>query len=171
MVILAYPDVPNIAEHCAMTPDESRSADMADAHADAQEDARRRLRNFVTAQMGAPTPPISRLALAKKAGIDRDTLANWLDGKSWPHGSRRAAVEAALRLPPGTFDAVYEGRHTGEDVPQTPETEIADAHLSQMVVTFDPSALSDLSPTEREEVEAAAKAAALRRIREIRGQQ
>lgn len=155
-----------------MAADESPSPDMADAHAEAQEaERRRRLRNFVTAQMGTAKPPMSRLALARKAGIDRDTLANWLDGKSWPHGSRRAAVEQALELLPGTFDAVLRGDQPPADVPQTPESVTPDDKLSQMVVRFDPSALSDLSPTEREEVEAAAKAAALRRIREIRGQQ
>ena len=154
-----------------MTVDESPSGAMTAAQTDAQEaEKRRRLRDFVTAQMGAAKPPLSRSALAKRAGIDRDTLANWLDGRSWPHASRRAAAEAALGLEPGTFEAVYRGQSPDGNVIRTGGIGDPHSQLSQMVVTFDPSALGGLSVTEREEVEAAAKAAALQRIREIRGQ-
>jgi len=153
-----------------MTGDETGFTAMRDAHADAQDEDRLRLRNFIQAQMGAAKPPMSRLGLAKAAGIDRDTLANFLDGKSWPQPSRRSALEAAMGLVPGTFDRVLAGQDPESvNTGQTAEFGDDDYRLSELIVRFHASALSDLSPAEREEVEAAAKAAALQRIREIRG--
>lgn len=116
-------------------------------------------------------PPVSREQLAKKAGINRDTVSDFLNGKSWPQPVRLDAIERALDLPMGTFDRVLRGEPPiPPEVPQTPQTGDGDDQMSEMVVRFTKEALSDLSPTERDEVEAAAKAAALRRIREIRGQ-
>lgn len=109
-------------------------------------------------------------ALAKRAGLNRDTVGDFLGGKTWPQPTRLAAIEAALDLDPGTLDRVFNGQEPPTVLNRSDENESVGGGSDGLVVTFSAEAVSDLSPTERDEVEAAARAAALRRIREIRGQ-
>lgn len=152
-----------------MSADESGFGTVA-AHADGQ-DPRDLVRRLARAKKAEASTPLSNEAIARRAGINRDTVADFLNGKSWPQPARLDAIERGLGLAPGTFEAILEGRHTGDDLPRTEETDVLDSGMSEMVVRFSREAFGDLTPTEREEVEAAAKAAALQRIREIRGQQ
>jgi transcriptional regulator with XRE-family HTH domain len=149
-----------------MSADESPFGTMPPAHAVARD----RVRQFVRAQMAARTPPMTNGALARKAGINRDTIGDFLGGRSWPQPSRLAAIEAALDLEAGSLDRVFNGQEPQAKLTRSAENGPVTTASPALVVTFSAAAVSDLSPTERDEVEAAARAAALRRIREIRGQ-
>lgn len=134
------------------------------AMTDTEPAGRAAVRARINREMAAQRLTIS--GLADKAGINRDTLSNWLSGKSWPRTAGRASVEHALGLPEGELDALEAGAaQVGRSVGQSAESD----RVSAMTVTLAGSAIGDLAPTEREEVIAAAKAAALQRIREIRG--
>lgn len=151
-----------------MTTDESGFADMA-AHAEGR-DPRDEIRRLARARRAESTPPLSYEEIARRAGINRDTVSDFFKGNTWPQPSRLDAIELALGLPSGTFDGLLRGEPAQDITGQTDESPDDDSRMSDLIVRFHEDALGDLSPTEREEVEAAAKAAALQRIREIRGQ-
>lgn len=133
-----------------------------------EEDGREAVRRYVRARMAQVKPPITREGLGRRAGISRDTVGDFLTGRTWPQPAKLDAIEQALGIEPGTLAALAAG-DTPDTLSQTGQSSEDQARMDQMVVTFTPEALRDLTPTEREEVEAAAKIAALRAIREIKG--
>lgn len=155
-----------------MSADESGFATVTAAHASGNESTGRdRVRRFVEERMARERPPLSRAGLADRAGINRNTVGTFLAGETWPQPARLAAIEQALRLDHGTLERVLTGQSVPDTVSRSVETAANLDEARELVVTFSSDALSDLSPTEREEVEATARAAALKAIREIRGQQ
>jgi transcriptional regulator with XRE-family HTH domain len=134
-----------------------------------EEDGREAVRRYVRARMADVRPPITREALGRRAGISRDTVGDFLTGRTWPQPAKLDAIEQALGIEPGTLAGIEVGDTPDDQITQTAQSAADQSRMDQMVVTFTPDALRDLSPTEREEVEAAAKIAALRAIREIKG--
>lgn len=110
--------------------------------------------------------------LALAAGTGYNAVNEWLKGeRQWPRRETRAKIELALGWEPGELarighaaDEAASGRSIDRG-PQSPEL----GPLSRgLVLDFAPGALEGLTPTEAQEVQAAAVLAALQRMREIR---
>ncbi len=95
---------------------------------------------------------------AQRIKIDPGTLADFLAGRRTPKAPTQAKLEAALGWDPGTIANVIAGR---SEVPVVGGAGEADGVLLDID-------LSDLSPSDREEVIAAARLTALERARSIR---
>lgn len=70
-------------------------------------EARRRVRVAVRAAMGTRGWNIQQLIDA--SGLDRSTLADFLDGKRWPQSRTLGALERALEWPVGAIAEMLEG--------------------------------------------------------------
>lgn len=102
--------------------------------------------------------------LARRAGVDFDTVADFLNGKRWPQSSRRNMISTALGWVPEAIDMLVRG----EDPRPDAETVRPGDQDGGVLLSMPPEALEGLGPAEREEVIAAAKLSALRAAREIR---
>lgn len=128
------------------------------ASRDEQRDRARRAVRAVMSQRGwNPTD------LAKAAGIDMGTAGDFLSGARWPRQKNQGKIETALEWKAGTIAEIEAGADPPGSVP-APEQ-------GGVLLSLPPEVLEGLSPTEREEVVAAARLTALQKAREIRGSQ
>lgn len=95
---------------------------------------------------------------AQTVGIDPGTLADFLAGRRTPKSPTQAKLESRLGWGAGTIANVVAGRAEIPDVGGGAQTPGVSLDID----------LSDLSPTDREEVIAAARLTALERARAIR---
>lgn len=98
--------------------------------------------------------------LASAAGVDPGTVADLLNGSRSPRVATLGKLEDAMEWEHGTILAIG----AGEQVDPT----VRPARDSSVLLDLPPEALEGFGPAEREEVQAAAKAFALERAREIR---
>lgn len=117
-----------------------------------------RVRRAVEAEMSRRRWGIADLATA--AGIDPGTVSDLLNGNRSPRITTYSKLDDALGWPNGTILAIG----AGDDVSLTvrPDSD------SSVLLDLPPEALAGFGPAEREEIQAAAKAVALERAREIR---
>jgi transcriptional regulator with XRE-family HTH domain len=98
--------------------------------------------------------------LARKAGVDPDTVADFVNGRRWPQTGTRAKIAQALGWTPETIDRLARGEAPARSIPPEPPDDVA-IHLPA-------GTLAGLAPAEREEAVAAARLRLLERVREIR---
>lgn len=103
---------------------------------------------------------LSKVELARAAGLDAGTVGDFLDGSRWPRVPTLAKIDAALGWDPGTTGAVA----AGGDAPNVG----ADAHSQGMLLNVDPATYEDLDRAELAEAMATAQAIFLQKVREIR---
>lgn len=102
--------------------------------------------------------------LARKAGVDPATVSDFVAGRRWPQVATRKRVSEALGWLPEGIDRLARGQAP------TDQTEtVSDGDQDEGVLMSLPrGAFEGLSPSDREEAIAAAKATLLERAREIR---
>lgn len=101
-------------------------------------------------------------AYAKDVGVDPGTLGDFLDGRRTANAPSQAKYERALGWKHGTIADIVAGR---VEVP-TGNAERPESDASELEVALGLD-LSDMEPTERTEVLAAAMLAALERRRQL----
>jgi len=106
---------------------------------------------------------ISPNQLARVAGVDPATVADFLAGTRWPRIPTLAKFDTALGFEVGTLDALANDA-------QPPEPEAQMRYVHKVFLDLTNVAVADLSETEYEEAAAVATAAFLERAREIRNQ-
>jgi lambda repressor-like predicted transcriptional regulator len=109
--------------------------------------------------------PMSPTDLSRKAGVDPDTVADFLSGRRWPQVGNRHKIAVALNWTPESIELIVGG---GEPVVAGAETVGADDQDAGVLASLPPEALEGLDAAERAEVIAAAKLSALQTAREIR---
>lgn len=117
-----------------------------------------RIRQAVEAQMAARQWNINDLAIA--AGVDPGTVSDLLNGLRNPRMATLAKIEQALGWPAGAILQIGVGEPVNLSVRPVSD--------GAVMLDLPPEALEGLGPAEREEIQAAAKATALERAREIR---
>ena len=95
--------------------------------------------------------------LARESGLDTGTISDVVNETRWPRISTQAKIEQALSLDSGTLARA----HAGIDVTPADDDD-------EVLLDLPDEALAGLSKVERDEVYATARAAALKRAREIR---
>ena len=123
------------------------------------------------ARMDAADPPITRAALERASGVSRKTLREYLDGVRVARRDTIIRLERGLGWPAGTADRYLyaESRTAGNDLHRSDDSPVHSGEKRSDLLNLIEEAVSDLPPTQRAEVEAAAFEAALRRRREITG--
>lgn len=101
---------------------------------------------------------VTTAQFARIAGIDPATLTDFLEGDRWPKAPTQGRIEKAIGWPPGTIRAISEG---------SPVPTVGAEEEDQAGVLLDID-LSDLDPSARDEVRAAALLSAYQKAREIR---
>ena len=148
-----------------------RSPLLDDAHvqpgSEGQEAARAALRERMSALR------LSALDLAEVAGVSYNAINEFLTRRrEWPRPKTRAAIERALSWEPGTLERIAAGAALPERGMSSvggsygPDSGPDDGGLT--MVNWPPDAFRGLTPTERAEAQAAALAAGLERLRQIR---
>lgn len=123
-------------------------------------DDRSRARQAVRDEMARRE--MSNAELSRLTGLDIGTVSDFLAGGRWPRTSSLAKIDDALGWVTGSIDRIGQGL-PGPDVRP-------DAHdpVEGVLLDISPDAYGDLTPAEREEADAAAKAYWLSKAREIR---
>lgn len=115
--------------------------------------------------------------MSAQVGISTNTIGRFLNGESWPRLPQLAAIERAIAWPANSIVAVA----NGEPIPVIPEalpdsseravtapTEPSSVSSSDTItVSLAPGALDGLDPLAIAQVEAEARVAALRFLREL----
>jgi transcriptional regulator with XRE-family HTH domain len=105
---------------------------------------------------------LNQTDLATRAGVSRATVNAFLTGATWPSAETLGRIEEALGWPPGAIE-----EQATEPEPDRPATKNTAADF---VTILDQEVMMSLTPLQRAEVNAAGTAAALKRLREILGQ-
>jgi transcriptional regulator with XRE-family HTH domain len=117
-----------------------------------------RAREAVRTAMGQKG--MSNKELAQAAGVDEGTVGDFLNGKRWPRPGNLVKLDTALGWDAGTIARVG----TGGAVPNVRP----DRDDPGVLLDIAADAYADLSPEEREEADAVAKASWLEKARQIR---
>lgn len=99
----------------------------------------------------------SQADLARESGLDTGTISDVVNEVRWPRVKTQKKIEDALGLPSGTLERAHAGLIVGGDEDD-----------DDVMLDLPDEALEGLSKVERDEVYATARAAALKRAREIR---
>lgn len=122
---------------------------------------------------------LSGRRMSADVGISTNTIARFLNGDSWPRSAQLAAIERAMEWPSGALTEIANGgvvpeviRRDGSgqgiaDPGDGPAT-LSEAHEPDTItVSLAPGALDGLDPLSIAQVEAEARVAALRFLREL----
>lgn len=122
--------------------------------------ARQRVANELAARQMNPAE------FSRAAGVDNDTVSDFLAGKRWPQLATRSKLATALGWTPNSIDYLVD-LHEPSVLDEGEVVRPADDDVP-VLGSLPPDALEGLSPADRAEVIAAAKLSALQTAREIR---
>lgn len=111
----------------------------------------------------------SKAELARQAGVDANTIGDFMSGKRWPRRDTRRALERALGFGDGYIELIVRNVATALDEPPALDTGRVRPEAETVLLKLPSSALEGLTDIEREELEMTVRATALQRLREIRG--
>ncbi len=123
--------------------------------------------------------PLNRSELARESGVALNTVRDLLDGRAWPMNRTAAAIERVIGWPEGSINAIANGGAVPEVESSydsrsgIPDAADAGATVSDtqgpdaITVSLAPGVLDGLDQLAIAQVEAEARVAALRFLREL----